>query len=170
MYKFEFSSNQPLHVLVEEANKGEPDNLFEELQPGERAIDRRTGMVVEKSAQDFTYQILPEPDQFALSLFKRLDSAQEYKEHTAFKMIERTAKGDAYATAVRYLEQVREKNTELRRVIDLLKLKRDTHQKWVAQYPVYYEYATQTFKPQETGAKPANLTAVGAMIVGEFTK
>ena len=66
-----------------------------------------------------------------------------FKETTFAKQIERTAKADAYATAVRFLEKF-----SLEFAIKVLKEKRDSHREFLDGLPYAYNYATQSLGPK----------------------
>lgn len=64
--------------------------------------------------------------------------------HTNFiKQVERTAKRDAYLTALRYLEMF-----DLPFALETIKMKADSHSAWLKDRPLVYDYATQELLPR----------------------
>ena len=169
-YRSQFSGSRTLEEMLAEANlpsddpKFDADGLFSNFKEGDQAIHTRDGAVVQKVNGKM---VVTGKDEDWLDLYKRLQNSKSYKENTAFKIIERTCKADAYATAIRYLWDL-ESGASLAHTLKLLKLKRDTHRAWVAQFPVRYDYATQSFIPNENAIDPSKvevaLTAVQRMI------
>lgn len=65
------------------------------------------------------------------------------KEKTFMKQVERTAKRDAYLTAIRYIEMFGPK------AADYLKDKAASHSQYLDNLPLVYDYATQTLVEKE---------------------
>jgi hypothetical protein len=68
------------------------------------------------------------------------------KERTFVKQVERTAKRDAYLTAIRYVKEF-----GLEHGLRVLKEKADSHTLYLSTMPLVYDYATQTLVTRENG-------------------
>jgi hypothetical protein len=74
-----------------------------------------------------------------------LQSKQKIKELGPFKLVERTAKRDAYRRALEVLEFHNEEYTK-----EFLRMKIESHSDFVDSQAIYWDYADQTFKVGST--------------------
>jgi hypothetical protein len=69
--------------------------------------------------------------------------SNNFKERTFVKMVERTAKRDAYETALRYLEHFPLEDAKL-----ILQEKIDGHTEFLSTFDTEYNYGTQSLGPK----------------------
>lgn len=150
-FKFYFGNSynngkvQTTQEMIDDFNNGidiDIGSSFLQLQNGDTALNITTGEVVECKNDILSILYVNEGIKV---LANQLQESRFFKENTAFKIIERTAKYDAYSDMYQML-----RGTKGIHPADLehIRLKAESHREYLAKQDVCYDYATQKFVPK----------------------
>lgn len=127
------------------------------IKDGDLIFCRNDGRVIRKIDGQFN---LVGYDIDLLEQIHDTQKAQDYKENTAFKIIERTAKMDAYWRAGIEVKNLLGSYSKLEDLVEGLESldryldeKVESHKKYIVGQKVVYNYATQNFEPIEKKEK-----------------
>lgn len=178
-YRGWFSGNRTTQEMInshylEPEDERDLESLWWTLKGEDEIINSHSGEVV--GLKDGKLTIIAVDDGW-LDIYKRYQKSQHYKEYTFTKVIERTAKGDAYSRMCfdfewefkrldKDLLEVPVGNLDaenkvlkghlksLRYITELFRGKSQSHREFVAEFPVVYDYAIQNFTPRPPPEPP----------------
>lgn len=194
-YRGWFSGNRTTQEMIdshyqEPEDERDLESLWWTLKGEEEIINSKTGEVV--GLKDGKLAIIA-MDAAWLDIYNRYQKSQHYKEYTFTKVIERTAKGDAYSRMCfdfewqfkrldKDLAEVPVGNLDaenkvlkscissMRYMTELFRGKAQSHREFAAEFPVVYDYAIQNFTPRPPPPPPEKSEPVSERDVTSATQ